>query len=50
MTWNTALTTATITGSGAGKVATTVTYEDGRQAKIQSRVRVETVEPAAVDV
>src|SRR5438034_362689 len=28
MTWNTALTTATITGSGAGKVATTVTYED----------------------
>src|SRR5437016_1812435 len=29
MTWNTALTTATITGSGAGKVATTVSYEDG---------------------
>src|SRR5439155_18945284 len=29
MTWNTALTTATIAGSGAGKVATTVSYEDG---------------------
>src|SRR5437764_1488958 len=28
MTWNTALTTATITGSGAGKAATAVTYED----------------------
>src|SRR5438876_7266072 len=29
MSWNTALTTATITGSGASKVATTVSYEDG---------------------
>src|SRR5438093_179588 len=29
MTWNTALTTATITGSGASKVSTTVSYEDG---------------------
>src|SRR5206468_269320 len=29
MTWNTALTTAAIAGSGAGKVATTVSYEDG---------------------
>src|SRR5207237_623293 len=29
MSWNTALTTATITGSGASKVAPTVSYEDG---------------------
>src|SRR5437762_818625 len=29
LTWNTALTTATLTGSGAGKVAPTVSYEDG---------------------
>src|SRR5439155_1283690 len=29
MTWNTALTTATLTGSGARKVAPTVSYEDG---------------------
>jgi uncharacterized repeat protein (TIGR01451 family) len=29
MSWNTALTTATITGGAAGKVSTTVTYEDG---------------------
>ena len=29
MTWNTALTTATITGGAAGKVSTTVSYEDG---------------------
>src|SRR6266545_3587727 len=29
MTWNTGLTTATITGSAAGKVATAVSYEDG---------------------
>src|SRR5881396_1363819 len=29
MTWNTALTTATLSGSGAGKVAPTVSYEDG---------------------
>src|SRR5439155_24079675 len=29
MTWNSGVTAATITGSGAGKVATTVTYEDG---------------------
>src|SRR5438876_8592138 len=29
MTWNTALTTATITGTAASKVSTTVTYEDG---------------------
>src|SRR5881396_1009843 len=29
MTWNTALTTATLTGTGATKVATTVSYEDG---------------------
>src|SRR6266498_160030 len=29
MSWNTALTTATIAGSGAGKVAPTVSYEDG---------------------
>ncbi len=29
MTWNTTLTTATLTGTGAGKVAPTVTYEDG---------------------
>src|SRR5438876_481657 len=28
MTWNTALTTATLTGSGAGKVSPTVSYED----------------------
>src|SRR5207244_615151 len=29
MSWNTALTTATLTGSGAGKVSPTVSYEDG---------------------
>src|SRR5437870_2654665 len=29
MTWNTALTTATISGSDAAKVSTAVTYEDG---------------------
>src|SRR5207244_1958420 len=29
MSWNTALTTATLTGSAAGKVAPTVSYEDG---------------------
>src|SRR5439155_1348764 len=29
MTWNTALTTATLTGTGATKVSTTVSYEDG---------------------
>src|SRR5439155_3420802 len=29
MTWNTALTTASITGSGNGKVSKTVSYEDG---------------------
>src|SRR6266508_3442931 len=29
MTWNTALTTATLSGTGAGKVAPTVSYEDG---------------------
>src|SRR5207247_1524800 len=29
MTWNTALTTATLTGSGAAKVSPTVSYEDG---------------------
>src|SRR5438093_142689 len=29
MTWNTALTTATLTGGAAGKVAPTVSYEDG---------------------
>src|SRR5207249_3367063 len=29
MTWNTALTTATITGGAASKVSTTVSYEDG---------------------
>src|SRR5439155_1689779 len=29
MTWNTALTTASITGSGNGKVSRTVSYEDG---------------------
>src|SRR5206468_3495439 len=29
MTWNTALTTATLTGTGAGKVSSTVSYEDG---------------------
>src|SRR5439155_47879 len=29
MTWNTALTTATLSGSGAGKVAPAVSYEDG---------------------
>src|SRR5439155_3014505 len=28
MSWNTALTTATLTGSGAGKVSPTVSYED----------------------
>src|ERR1700730_1628381 len=28
MIWNTAITTATITGFAAGKVSTTVTYED----------------------
>src|SRR5207249_1093827 len=28
LSWNTALTTATITGSGAGKVSPTVSYED----------------------
>jgi uncharacterized repeat protein (TIGR01451 family) len=31
MTWNTALTTATITGSAAAKVSTTVTYENAGQ-------------------
>src|SRR5439155_2536305 len=29
MTWNSGLTTATITGTAASKVSTTVTYEDG---------------------
>src|SRR5439155_1219673 len=29
MTWNTALTTATISGTGASKVSTTVSYADG---------------------
>src|SRR5438128_2224189 len=29
LTWNTALTTATLTGTGASKVAPTVSYEDG---------------------
>src|SRR5207247_4420311 len=29
MSWNTALTTATLTGTGASKVSTTVSYEDG---------------------
>src|SRR5439155_1398747 len=29
MSWNTALTTATLTGTGASKVAPTVSYEDG---------------------
>src|SRR5207247_10224024 len=29
MTWNTALTTATVAGTAAGKVAPTVSYEDG---------------------
>src|SRR5439155_1102329 len=29
LTWNTGVTTATLTGSGAGKVAPTVSYEDG---------------------
>src|SRR5436309_13252619 len=29
MSWNTGVTTATLTGSGAGKVAPTVSYEDG---------------------
>src|SRR5204862_426696 len=29
MTWNSGLTTATVTGSGAGKVSPTVSYEDG---------------------
>jgi hypothetical protein len=29
MTWNTGVTTATITGSGASKVSTTVSYENG---------------------
>src|SRR5436309_3210634 len=29
MSWNTALTTATLTGSAAGKVSPTVSYEDG---------------------
>ena len=37
-------------GQDEVEVTATVTYEDGRQAKIQSRVRVETVEAAAVDV
>ncbi|HWL39698.1 MAG TPA: hypothetical protein VNO75_05615 [Gemmatimonadaceae bacterium] len=31
MTWNTSITTATITGSDAGKVSTTVTYENSGQ-------------------
>ncbi len=31
MTWNTAITTATITGSAAGKVSTTVSYENSGQ-------------------
>src|SRR5438874_1303088 len=34
MTWNTALTTATITGSGASKVSTTVSYEDAGQTLV----------------
>src|SRR5206468_10447583 len=29
MSWNTALTTATLTGGAAGKVSSTVSYEDG---------------------
>jgi hypothetical protein len=31
MTWNTALTTVTLGGSAAGKVSTTITYENGGQ-------------------
>src|SRR5439155_701325 len=34
MTWNSAVTTATITGSAAGKVASTVTYEDGGRTAV----------------
>jgi uncharacterized repeat protein (TIGR01451 family) len=34
MTWNTAITTATITGTGAGKVSTTVTYEDASKTLV----------------
>src|SRR5207247_11399994 len=34
MTWNTGLTTATLTGSGAGKVSSTVTYEDGGRTAV----------------
>src|SRR5439155_823858 len=34
MTWNTALTTATITGGAASKVSKTVTYEDGGKALV----------------
>src|SRR6266545_6094926 len=36
MTWNTALTTATITGSASGKVSTTVTYADGGKTLVIS--------------
>jgi long-chain acyl-CoA synthetase len=32
------------------ELATSITYEDGRQASIQSRVRIEDVEGAAVHV
>src|SRR5439155_168975 len=36
MTWNTALTTATLSGTGATKVATTVSYEDGGKTLVLS--------------
>src|SRR5436309_9954926 len=34
MSWNTALTTATLTGSAAGKVSPTVSYEDGGKSRV----------------
>ena len=34
MTWNTALTTATISGTGSGKVSTAVTYENSGQVLV----------------
>src|SRR5207245_11782615 len=39
MTWNTALTTATLTGAGASKVAPTVSYEDGGKTLVLDGTR-----------
>ena len=37
-------------GASEAELATTITYEDGRQATIQSRLRIEDVEEVAARV